>query len=323
MGSLLHDPVADARDIQMPDPTGGLRNVHPTRWRRAVPPLLQFAPEVGEEARDATFFDGLDGFTIDSGGPTVSSNSLPGALQDVGITHLVIERVESSRWARLGGPIQRPLELSSTGPCASTDGVVSLAGIHRSYLHQDAWIRQGAFPRATLCCRRRHQYRMLPSDCRSAGTPLRRATYRKPRSDGCVTAGRRRLSPVSTSTLSPFRAPYAGGFLGAACPGASRRPWPSPTFTGLGSLLVPLRGLSCRRGRLHFMLRTGELLDPQKGLRHDASPVGSRLAAVTSYRAAWSLPGPDSHRLVDASLCEIPPLPNFTSFLGCPATWAR
>ena len=29
------------------------------------------------------------------------------------------------------------------------------------------------------------------------------------------------------------------------------------------------------------------------------------MAAAVSYRAAWSLPGPDSHRLVDASLCEI------------------
>ena len=65
---------------------------------------------------------------------------------------------------------------------------VSLASsaFTRSYLHQSAWTRQGAFPRATLCCRRRHQYRMPPSDRLSAGTPLRLATYRGPRSDGCV-----------------------------------------------------------------------------------------------------------------------------------------
>jgi hypothetical protein len=50
------------------------------------------------------------------------------------------------------------------------------------------------------------------------------------------------------------------------------------------------------------MLRTGELLDPLKGLCHDASPVGSRLAAAVSYRAAWSLPGPDFHRLVSVNL---------------------
>ena len=50
------------------------------------------------------------------------------------------------------------------------------------------------------------------------------------------------------------------------------------------------------------MLRTGELLDPLKDLYHGASPVGPRLAAAVSYRAAWPLPEPDSHRLVDVSL---------------------
>jgi hypothetical protein len=50
------------------------------------------------------------------------------------------------------------------------------------------------------------------------------------------------------------------------------------------------------------MLRTGELLDPLQGLCHDASPVGSRLAVAISYRAAWSLPGPDFHRLASVSL---------------------
>ncbi len=52
------------------------------------------------------------------------------------------------------------------------------------------------------------------------------------------------------------------------------------------------------------MLRTGELLDPLEGLCHGASPVGSRLAVAVSYRAAWSLPGPALHRLVDVSFHE-------------------
>ena len=68
------------------------------------------------------------------------------------------------------------------------------------------------------------------------------------------------------------------------------------------------------------MLRTGELLDPLKGLCHGASPVGSRLAAAVGYRAAWSLPGPDSHWLVDVILREITLSLRSTSFLGCPAT---
>ncbi len=111
--------------------------------------------------------------------------------------------------------------------------------------------------------------------------------------------------------------------MDAASPGASRRPWPSPVFARLGSPLLPLRGLTCRRGRLHLSLQTGELLDPLKGLCRDASPVGSRLAAAVSYRAAWSLPGPDFHRLVSVSLHKVTVSSISTSFLGCLVIWAR
>jgi hypothetical protein len=121
---------------------------------------------------------------------------------------------------------------------------------------------------------------------------------------------------VPTSALSPFRALYAGGFFSAASPGASRLPWPSPNPAGLGSPLLPFRGKPCRRGRLHVMLRTGESLALHRGLRHDASPVGSRLAVAVSYRAAWTLPEPDSHRLVDVRLPENNPLPPLPSFRG-------
>jgi hypothetical protein len=63
------------------------------------------------------------------------------------------------------------------------------------------------------------------------------------------------------------------------------------------------------------MLRTGELLGPLKGLCHGASPVGSRLAAAVSYRAAWSLPGSDFHRLVSVILREHP-FPQIHLLLG-------
>ena len=64
------------------------------------------------------------------------------------------------------------------------------------------------------------------------------------------------------------------------------------------------------------MLRTGKLLDPLQGLCHGASPVGSRLAVAVSYRAAWSLPGPVSHRLVDVSFHENALTLSQTSFPG-------
>ena len=79
MGSLLHDPVADARDIQMPDPTGGFGNVYPTRWRRMVRSLLQFPPKAGEEDSDTPLLDGLDGLAVDPRSTAIGSDSLPGA----------------------------------------------------------------------------------------------------------------------------------------------------------------------------------------------------------------------------------------------------
>jgi hypothetical protein len=39
---------------------------------------------------------------------------------------------------------------------------------------------------------------------------------------------RRRISPLPYSAVQTFRSPYAGGFLGAAIPSSSPRPWPSP-----------------------------------------------------------------------------------------------
>jgi len=52
--------------------------------------------------------------------------------------------------------------------------------------------------------------------------------------------GRRRVSPVPTSALPPFRALYAAGFFGAAPPSTSPLPWPSPTSSRLGSPLSRL-----------------------------------------------------------------------------------
>src|SRR6266540_6799564 len=41
--------------------------------------------------------------------------------------------------------------------------------------------------------------------------------------------------PVPAATFRTFHAPYAGRFLGAALPGSSPLPWPSPGLPGLGS----------------------------------------------------------------------------------------
>src|SRR5207249_8998431 len=57
---------------------------------------------------------------------------------------------------------------------------------------------------------------------------------------GVSLLGRRRASPVPTSALPPFHAPYAAGFFGAAPPSPSPLPWPSPLRSRLGSPLSRL-----------------------------------------------------------------------------------
>src|SRR5262249_12460325 len=151
--------------------------------------LLQLLLELGDEARDALVFDGRNGFSIDPGCPAIGSNRLPGAQQGVRMTHLIIERVEPSRRARLGSPIQRPLELSSVGTRGRACGVVSLVGIHPLLPPPGRMDKAGGLPSSTLCCRAHHRYAMPPSDGLSAGTPLRLSAYRSPCAGDCVIAG--------------------------------------------------------------------------------------------------------------------------------------
>src|SRR5437763_15345796 len=63
------------------------------------------------------------------------------------------------------------------------------------------------------------------------------AGYRTRRSDSTKpqTAGPGRASPVPAATIRTFRALYAGESFGAALPGSSPLPWPSPNGTRLGS----------------------------------------------------------------------------------------
>jgi hypothetical protein len=69
------------------------------------------------------------------------------------------------------------------------------------------------------------------------------------------------------------------------------------------------------------MLRTGRLLPPPwlSTLRFDAGRFPPTPAAC--YRASWQLPGPDSHRLADASLRT--PRDHATSLTSSPADRAR
>lgn len=98
--------------------------------------------------------------------------------------------------------------------------------------------------------------------------------YTRPSLAGQTTAGpgTARASPVPAPTIRPCRSLYPGGFLTAAPPGSSRRPWPSPRFPRLGSPLSHSRG---RRQDSHHV--TAQAVAPPEGvfdagLRRRASP---------------------------------------------------
>ena len=60
--------------------------------------------------------------------------------------------------------------------------------------------------------------------------------YKARRSDSHPqTTGPGRVSPVPAVTIRTFHALYAEEFFGAAIPGSTPLPWPSPIGTGLGS----------------------------------------------------------------------------------------
>src|SRR5487761_707416 len=117
------------------------------------------------------------------------------------------------------------------------------------------------------------------------------ASYRAPQAGKPAASMpvRRRISPVPCSTVQTFRSPYAEGFLGAALPSSSPRPWPSPCGARLGSLFVPPRRGPLRRGRIRLMLRTACSLDSKRVFVVTLQRFGSLLALATSYTAAWSL----------------------------------
>lgn len=108
-------------------------------------------------------------------------------------------------------------------------------------------------------------------------TRLHRTAYTRPSLPGRPSQrpGPGRASPAPTPTMRPFRSPYPGGFLTAALPGSTRRPWPSPQIPGLGSPSSPKGAKITRRQDSHHatdrpLAHPHGTLDA--GLRHRAFP---------------------------------------------------
>ena len=144
----------------------------------------------------------------------------------------------------------------------------------------------GPFPPPRLCCRG-----ILSTTSRSdSRSPLPLLT-----AAGCsrstswvgspsrLTAGGETGLSCSSVNFPTIPRPLRRGVLQGRPPSASPLPWPSPLRARLGSpLLPPCRGGTFRRGRLHFMLRTGGLLTLLPRAFPRASSFGSpfTMAAV-------------------------------------------
>ena len=101
-------------------------------------------------------------------------------------------------------------------------------------------------------------------------------------------------SPVPSFTVTTSRSPYTGEFFAAAFPGSSPLLLPSLLAHKLGSLFFPF-GLTCRRCKIHFMLRAAALRPFPRGLQR-FSTSGHPDALVACYLAACPLPGLDFHQ---------------------------
>jgi hypothetical protein len=113
--------------------------------------------------------------------------------------------------------------------------------------------------------------------------------------------GRRRVSPVSTTAVPTFHAPYAAGFLEAASPSPSPLLLPSPSAPRLGSRLPPCgENFTTRQASFHtadrWLAPSHGGLDPT--LRRPGLPT-RRWAAT---KVTWLLLWPDFHRQVVVDL---------------------
>ncbi len=167
-------------------------------------------------------------------------------------------------------------------------------------------MKQSPFPRPRFCCPTGYErYYGLPATLPArrdfTGSPLIRA-HRFP-SEQPQTRGQRGLPHFPHRPFRPCRSLYLGGFMTAALPGSTRRPWPSPRFPRLGSPLSPRTRLASRGGRIHVTLRPGRSL-PQKGFRHWAStPDVSLRRRQSATRRPGAYRDRTSTGTADASLC--------------------
>jgi len=166
---------------------------------------------------------------------------------------------------------------------------LAVTGIHPRLPAPDARTKQGSFPPTALSCTA-ISGTTTPSDSLRAEDRLRLAAYTASSSGGgSSTTGPGRVSPVPRSTLSTFRALYAGRFLGAALPSSST---PSLAFAQSDGarLLAPVARVTVTTRQTSLDAADCGLARLLSRLHRGASPVGFPLAAAASYRGGLAPP---------------------------------
>ena len=161
---------------------------------------------------------------------------------------------------------------------------LALTSMHHHISPRSTPLKQGTFPPMRFCCPHHHQY-YVPLRLLTRHRPGFRNNVLMPRLPRGVDPRPREISLVALMAVPAFRSPYAGGFFEAA----SRIFASSVAFATnetLGSLLLPLRGLTCRRCRIPFMVRTAKLRSFRRRILRFTTP-GRPGAAAAGYVALW------------------------------------
>ena len=168
--------------------------------------------------------------------------------------------------------------------------------MHHHVAPRSTPLKQGTFPPMRFCCPHHPQY-YVPLRLLTRHRPGFRIDVLMPRLPRGVDPRPREISLVALMALPAFRSPLRRRVLRGCTSRVFASSMAVATHETLGSLLVPLRGLTCRRCRIPFMVRTTRLRSFRRRILRFTTP-GRPGAAAACYVALWRLPRPDFHRLV-------------------------
>jgi len=123
-------PVAHTRDRQRPGAArlSWLGDIDSPQRLRPVGPDPKLRGELLKEGRHPGRLDGVDGHPINARRPSVSTDLVPGPLEDVAAGDLVVEGMETTVRLLLGTAVQHPLQGTGRIQAIGSRGGPSLTG---------------------------------------------------------------------------------------------------------------------------------------------------------------------------------------------------